>query len=482
MSVGVARRLKRWLYLGHRWLGIVGCLFFAMWFLSGMVMMYVGFPSLGPAERRAALPDLAFARVVVSPDQAMAAAGLTHYPRELRLSMLDDEPVYRLVDWKGPRQTISAVTARAITHITADQAFAVARHHPAAVEPRLLGSVDRDQWSVTARFDADRPLYLIDLGDAAGTELYVSSRSGEVVLDTTRSERLWNWLGAIPHWIYPTVLRQDAPLWRQVVLWISGVLMLVAVSGLWIGVLRARLRRRYASGRVTPYRGWMAWHHIAGLIGGVAVVTWMLSGWLSLDPLAVFGRRSAMPDALQRYAGHTEPTIRVVLPGRERPGIVEVRFVWVGGAALMILISRDGTPCVVDPLSGGSRTLSAERLVEAAARLLPNHKITLQQRLDQPDAYWYSHHQQRVLPVLRLGFDDAAQSWVHLDPATGDILGWSDRRTRARRWLFNALHSFDFPLLLTHRPAWDAIVIALSLIGLMISVSGVVIGWRRLRR
>jgi uncharacterized iron-regulated membrane protein len=33
---------KRWLFLLHRWLGVVVCAFFAMWFVSGVVMMYVG--------------------------------------------------------------------------------------------------------------------------------------------------------------------------------------------------------------------------------------------------------------------------------------------------------------------------------------------------------------------------------------------------------------------------------------------------------
>lgn len=476
------RRLKRWLYLGHRWLGIVGCLFFAMWFLSGMVMMYVGFPSLEPAERRAALPDLAWSRALLSPDQAMAVAGLSRYPRELRLTMLAGEPVYRIADWKGPRRTISAVTGRAITGISADQALAVARHHPAAVAPRLLGSVDRDQWSVTSRFDPDRPLYRIDLGDAAGTELYVSSHSGEIVVDTTRHERVWNWLGAIPHWIYLTVLRQDAPLWRQVVLWISGVLMLVAISGLWIGVLRARLRRRYASGRITPYRGWMAWHHIAGLIGGIVVVTWMFSGWLSLGPFDVFARRPEPRAMLQRYAGHDAATIAAALPEIAETGIVEARFVWVAGTPLMLLAHRGGVPSTVDPASAAPRALTEEQIMAAARRLMPDAAIVLRQRLDHYDAYWYAHHRDRALPVLRVGFDDAAETWFHLDPVSGELLGRSDRGSRAHRWLFNALHSFDFQLLLTYRPAWDAVVIALSLTGLTISVSGVVIGWRRLRR
>jgi len=478
----LVRRLKRWLYLGHRWLGIACCLLFAIWFASGVVMMYVAFPTLDTRERWAALPDLAWHQVRLAPDQAMAAAELTNYPRDLRLVMQDGEPVYRLSRADGQRQAISAVDGRVLGDVSADQALAIARFHPDAVAPVLLGTVDRDQWSVTARFDPLRPLFRIGLGDDSGTELYVSQKTGEIVLDTTRHERVWNWLGAIPHWIYLTVLRQDAPLWRQVVMWTSGICLLVAISGIWIGLLRAGLRRRYASGRITPYRGWMAWHHLTGLVAGVLVLTWMASGWLSVNPFELFARRGEAREALQRYAGHDAPTIAATLPARDRPGVVEARFIWVGGAPLMLLGHRDGSQSVADPASGASRTLSQDRIFAAAAQMLPHARMTLRLQLDQPDAYWYSHHHQRVLPVLRAGFDDAAETWFHLDPASGEILGRSDRSRRVYRWMFNALHSFDFPLLIAHRPAWDIVVIALSLVGLVISVSGVVIGWRRLRR
>jgi hypothetical protein len=478
----VGRRLKRWLYLGHRWLGIACCLLFAIWFGSGVVMMYVAFPNFDARERWAALPDLAWSEVRLAPDQAMSAAGLQLYPRELRLTMQDGEPVYRLSSADGRRQAISAVDGRTLGDISAEQAVAIARFHPDAVAPVLLDSVDRDQWSVTARFDPLRPLFLVGLGDAAGTELYVSQKTGEIVLDTTRHERVWNWLGAIPHWIYLTVLRQDAPLWRQVVMWTSGVCLLVAVSGIWIGLLRAGLRRRYASGRITPYRGWMAWHHLTGLVAGVVLLTWMFSGWLSVNPFELFPRRGDTSEALQRYAGHDAPTIAATLPGRDRPGVVEARFVWVGGVPLMLLAHRDGSQSVADPAGGESRTLSLDEIFNAAARLLPDATMTLRQRLEQPDFYWYAHHDQRVLPVLRAGFDDAAATWFHLDPTSGDILGRSDRSSRVYRWLFNALHSFDFPVLIVHRPAWDIVVILLSLAGLVISISGIVIGWRRLMR
>jgi hypothetical protein len=474
------RRLRRWLYVGHQWIGIGTCLLFATWFVSGLVMMYVAFPNLTDKERLAALPDIAWAKVGLSPDRAMAAAGLTRYPRDLRLNMLNDEPVYRLIGENGRRQTISAADGRAIESISPEQALAAARRHPAAADVRLEGRVDRDQWSVTARFDPLRPFFLVSLGDAAGTELYVSERSGEIVLDTTRVERVWNWLGSIPHWIYPTVLRRDGALWRQVVLWISGICMLVAVSGVWVGVLRVRLRRRYSGGRITPYRGWMAWHHITGFFAGVFVLTWMFSGWLSLNPGEFFAGRGPSRDMLQRYAGHDAPVAAEFI-ARPQVTAVEARFVWLGGKPLMLLSDRAGLLTSRDPATGAATPLSDAQIFAAARALMPQAAM-VQQRLEQQDAYWYSHHQQRPIPVLRVGFDDAAQTWFHIDPRSGEILNRVDANRRSYRWLFNALHSFDFQPLLSYRPAWDAVLWLLSLLGLTISVSGIVIGWRRLCR
>ena len=68
MARSLKRTLRRWLYIGHRWVGIVTCLFFAMWFISGVVMMYVAFPGLTDKERLAALPDIQWQKGLLSPD------------------------------------------------------------------------------------------------------------------------------------------------------------------------------------------------------------------------------------------------------------------------------------------------------------------------------------------------------------------------------------------------------------------------------
>jgi uncharacterized iron-regulated membrane protein len=265
-----------------------------------------------------------------------------------------------------------------------------------------------------------------------------------------------------------------------VVLWVSGVCIVVAVSGIWIGLLRVRLRRRYASGAITPYRRWMAWHHLTGFFAGLFILTWMFSGWLSLNPGDLFAGRGTSREMATRYAGHDRPDIAVAFPSGA--AAVEARLLWLGGRALLLLADRDAGRSVLDPVTGAAVPIPDAMLFEAAQRLMPQATMVLRQRLEQPDAYWYSHHQRRVLPVLRVGFDDPARTWFHLDPRSGEILGRTDSGRRAYRWLFNALHSFDFPLLLAYRPAWDLVVWLLSLTGLTVSISGIVIGWRRLMR
>jgi hypothetical protein len=72
-------------------------------------------------------------------------------------------------------------------------------------------------------------------------------------------------------------------------------------------------------------------------------------------------------------------------------------------------------------------------------------------------------------------------TWFHIDLTTGAVLERMDASRRWYRILFNALHSLDFPVLLAYRPAWDLVIISLCGLGLVLSVTAVVLAWRRLR-
>lgn len=132
--------------------------------------------------------------------------------------------------------------------------------------------------------------------------------------------------------------------------------------------------------------------------------------------------------------------------------------------------------------SGNPTALPDEALIAAASRMYPSNKIVTARRLTQETLYWYSHNGTRPLPAIEIRFDDPAKTSIYIDPQTASVAGLTDTSSRTYRWLFRFLHDYDLPVLLRNQPARDVLIWLLSLAGLVISVSGVVVGWRTLRR
>jgi hypothetical protein len=87
----------------------------------------------------------------------------------------------------------------------------------------------------------------------------------------------------------------------------------------------------------------------------------------------------------------------------------------------------------------------------------------------------------KPLPVLRVRYDDAAETWLYLTPSPGQILK-IELSDRANRWGYYGLHGLDFAFLYRHRPLWDIVVVAL-LVGVGVSsVTTIVPAYRRLAR
>jgi uncharacterized iron-regulated membrane protein len=213
----------RTLTLLHRWFGVVFCLFFTMWFASGLVMHFVPFPALTAAERWAGLLSIDRGQIKEGPRQAIAASGINEV-RRVRLLARVDGPVYVVSGSARIKALRAADLGEAAIH-TAQSALRLAvaqaqQHGMDSGHAEFAQSAPYDQWTMSASLDVHRPLYRIALNDEPGTELYVSTTTGEVVLDTTRRERWWNYVGSVVHWIYPTPLRSRPALWSAVVWWL----------------------------------------------------------------------------------------------------------------------------------------------------------------------------------------------------------------------------------------------------------------------
>jgi hypothetical protein len=477
----VGKSLRRWLYLTHRWLGIIACLFIALWFISGVVMIYVPYPSLKPEERRAASPPIAWREVSVQPAAALAAVDARELPNVLRLQMERSRPVWRM-EWPDKRRdAVWADTGLPLHPVDKAEAMrwaAVFGGGP-SVSARLI---ERDQWTVAQGFDPHRPMWLVELGDAADTHIYVARRTGEIVQSTTAFERGWNWLGAIPHWLYLTEIRTNPKFWHQLVVWTSGPALLVGLTGMWVGILRLVRRGRWA----TPYHGWMRWHHLLGLAGGLTMMTWMFSGWLSMHPFDWFAR-GGNAAVTEDWRGATPDTMFPPLDfdrlAKNAAGAREAQIDFVNGKPVLRAWSagEKGARALLTP-AGQPLTLSNRDLTAAARAAMQPHRIRSVEQLTQPDIHWYGRWQQRPLPVLRIQFDDPAETWLHVDVITGEIAGQSTASSRTYRWLFNFLHDFDLPWLLDRRPLRDPLMWLLLALGTGMSISGIVIGWRRIRR
>ncbi len=496
--------MLRRLHLFHRWAGIVLCAFFAAWFFSGLFMMYVEYPTLTRPERLAAAPQLAFANARQSPALALGSRPASDFSTRgtptkneplalaaptapakidsVRLAQIFGRPAY--VATSGPAQpvVVFADTGEKLARVTPAQAERAARALAPGQTPRFLATVQSDQWAVSAALNPHRPLHHFALDDAAGTELYVSSTTGEVVRDSTRRERVLNYFGAVTHYLYPHVLRQFPDAWAWVVDIVAASGVVLALSGLWVGVLR--VRRRALAPQSTQQR-LVRWHYLTGGVFGVVTLTWVFSGWMSMNPGKLNPPRAPSAARAAVLAGSpftlTAFNALPVLP----PGTVEAELMHYDGQPLLLATARDGSTSLVPARADPAiRPPTTEALIARAPALLPGAPLVAASVLAAYDNYYYSRHPENgtaPLPIVRARFGDAAATWFHLDPATGRILNQSTSTNRLFRHLYNGLHSFDWWWLWSRRPLWDLTVITFCLGGLSLSVLGVVLGVRRLR-
>jgi hypothetical protein len=466
----------------HRWLGIASGVLFVIWFVSGIIMMYARMPELGTAERLARLTAINPATIRILP-------ALEGDITRLVMTTLEGRPVLR-VSAGGQTQLTFADTGDAVPPVDAEQALRIGRafdggHQAVRYDARLT---DADQWSFGVR--GRMPMHRLAVDDAAGTMLYVTEIGGDVVLRTTSSGRFWGWTGAVLHWLYFTPLRRQSALWNNVIVWssIAGTVMcLVGMAwGMWrISPLRGyRLRdRRHWS----PYAGWMRWHHYAGLVFGLATTTWIFSGLLSMDPWDWHPSTAPTRDQRARVSGGpiagadlTIDRVRNAVSGFAPQLPKEVEFVRFRGH--YYATASSGLVALDAPQLGVHDQLPADQMVGAANIAMNGTPVEGVSWLDRYDAYYYDRAGQLSLPVLRVRYADPQATWLYFDPKRGAIARKEERLTRVNRWLYHGLHSLDFPFLYYQRPLWDAVVIVLSIGGIVLSVTTLTASWRRVKR
>lgn len=474
-----ARNALYWLSWFHRWSGVAFCLFFAVWFASGLVMVFVPFPSLVDRDRLAGAEPLELSRLAIDPASALAAAG---GGETLRLVSITGRPYY-VAKRNASFSVIDGETGATGKPISAVKAEAIAAGFGAARVLSVTGPFDYDQWVVHNKFDPWRPFYRLALEDAEGTVLYVSARTGEVIQRTRATERRWNWLGSVPHWLYFTALRQSFRAWDRTVWWLALAALASATVGTFLGIYRTYQRVALKRPGWSPFRGWLRWHHGLGLAAAVFVLMWIFSGWLSMDHGRLFSR--GVPDARSTsiYAGQPLQSALRGIPLTalsDLTGSTEIAFHVVGGRP--VVVGRNASTSRVkvldEPVSGDvADTLAPELIANAAARAWP---LAADRQPPSPGDALYREADAIPANALRFELAHPKGAALYIDAETGRPLVLLDSSRKAYAWVYLALHTTKFPGLVERPMLRRCLQIVLLLLGLAFTLTGVILGTKRL--
>ena len=483
MAGVIWRRVDRWLTWFHRWVGVVLSALVLLWFLSGAVMHFVGFPQLTNEDRLAHQDPISLDRVLVAPAGMESIADADG----LRLISVAGRPVY--IESRRGRVplAVAADTGKVLPLFSASTAKAIAERFGHAPAVAVSSPIEYDQWVVPQDYDPWRPIYRVRLGDASGRELYVSARTGEVVQATTARQRAVNWCGAIVHWIYFTPLRKSESRWDITVWWISFVALISALVGFWLGMVRLAANKAARRPGISPFRRWMRWHHVLGIFASVIVFTWLLSGWLSMDEGRIFPEPypTQQESVGLRGIGFADVIRAVTLADLHGVGpVVQVSFDAVGGRSFMDIQPPGGAePHIVwlgagpDASAGG---LSDAALSAGLTAIWPG-RVDGELVSDGLDDF-YRHAE--ALPDSAVGFrlSGPDSTRVYIDRYSGQLLAVVGPGRRVYDWVYYALHTLKFPGLLDHPDIRTLVELLLLALGVAFSTTGVILSVKRVKR
>jgi hypothetical protein len=144
-----------------------------------------------------------------------------------------------------------------------------------------------------------------------------------------------------------------------------------------------------------------------------------------------------------------------------------------------VLASGTNTRLRLDATSLSPAPPTLAEVTRASQSLQAGRAPLSSELLTHGDDYYFGEHAADITPAYRVVFADAQASRYYFDSVSGALISKFDRAARGYRWLFNAVHRWDFSAGMRRRPFWDLIVVTLLAGVAAGSLTGVVLGFRR---
>ncbi|PID89668.1 MAG: hypothetical protein CSB01_00850 [Bacteroidia bacterium] len=476
------KRYKKILFEIHRTLGVIMSLMFFVWFLSGIVLLFQGFPHASRKDRFLNLSTFSedTFKGILPPSEAFKGA--------VNLELCDTVPVYRVYESRKKQKVYNAKNLEEIAFFSEDYARELCYSFRQAKVKELLVMNDLDQWIPWSSYKVLLPFYKCYLDDDKHTVLYISQKTGSILQETNRKSRWFARLGAIPHWLYFSNLRQHQGAWENVLIYLSIVGLFVSLSGLILGFIMM-VKKRW----LTPYKKkWYRWHHITGYIFGVFTFTFLLSGLLSMtdipDWLLFVKQREKISweqtlNITQHESCNPQRLYKSISP---KKGIRKIEWKSIFDQPYYFVYYDDfKNPKVYQQLKDTivlHEGFTFEQIAAESEKRFAKKPVKLFVQNEYDNYYRFYKMYHCPLPVYRLDFNDDAKSCLYISPKTAEKVMRVDRTSRVRRWLYGALHTFGFGILNDIEWLRKLLIILASTGGLFLSYTAVVLSFRWIRR
>jgi len=253
---------------------------------------------------------------------------------------------------------------------------------------------------------------------------------------------------------------------------------------------------------LSPYRGTQRWHHLLGLGCAGFVLTYLLSGWLSLDGGRVFRQVAPLDSRTALQGGAFQPEFFAKPFGAKPIGpkqfetatatnlvVKEIQLLQLAQQPYQRLLGLSDQTNQPDQLllTGNvqrnsfvpSRFFDQATLALASKSLAEHFGCEPLRQVAATSAYRLAGLLPE-LPVYQLQckMDNTV---LQFDSASGLLTSNTNTAQRGYRWFYQALHTLDFPLLLAYPTLRTILTVLLGVIGLLFSVTALLLALRRLK-
>lgn len=478
--------LSKFVIISHRIMGTLLSAVFLMWFLTGIVMLYHGhFPRADKSKKMELLSKTA---VPFLPIDSVTHGAKFH---DISLSRYAGNTLFHL---SSPDSTADATPSGTEYKLTVNEARLESVRKAWCASD--LASVDTltslDQWVPFGRNEKELPIIRYTFADEEEHQLYVGSKSGDALQFTSHEQRVWAWLGPIPHWVYFTWLRSDQELWSIAVIWISGIGCLMVISGIWTGCVVWKRSRRSRKARFSPYKKkWYHWHYVTGFAFGLFCLTYVFSGMMSLAEVPTFisepqldfnPQRELMAEAADTFMLDYRKVLQA------EPQATSLEWKHIGNIPYYAVGSKDGKTAYYDArdTSVAKLQLSESEILALVGNIYKKHNIDISgatTELQNHQELYYRVHSngESILPVVKVTMNDADNGVFYVNPKNGNVR-YVDTTGRWAYWMYPALHKLRLPGIADTE--WLRLLLSWIVLlgGSAVSLTGVVLGCRYISR